>query len=65
MPDVQLIPMFTRPVGPIPGVPEAQAQALNRRLRLGQQLRSYRMTSRPTTPGTSSPVTAAGEPIPA
>jgi hypothetical protein len=65
MPHVNATSVSARPVGPIPGVPDAQAQALNRRLRLDHQLRSYRMTRRPMAQTATSPVNAPGEPVPA
>ena len=65
MPQVNPISVLPRPVGPIPGVPDVHSRALNRRLRLEQQLRSYRMTSRPPASVVASPVNGPGGPAPA
>jgi hypothetical protein len=48
----------SRVPSPIPGVPDSQARALDRRLRLHRQLQSFRM---PRTAGSSgSPETSGG-----
>jgi hypothetical protein len=64
---VQLPPTTgpTRLVAPIPGVPETQAKALDRRRRLHRQLLSFKATERATEANLSPPITEPAAPDPA
>ena len=46
MPNLHANPSPTRIPAPIPGVPESQAKALDRRLRLHRQMQSFRRPQR-------------------
>jgi hypothetical protein len=55
----------TRLVVSIPGVPEDQARALDRRRRLNRQLQSFFATDRDPTVKVTPPINERAEPIPA
>ena len=52
-------PQTGRFVTPIPGVPDSQTRALDRRIRLHRQLQSYRDTQRTVSERPVSPQTVA------